>query len=180
MSGIKQPITDLLTLLRTIPVTNGDGNNVVPVVRIWNNQITRIKEGQLESFPMPALFVELSNTTFENIGQGFRSGELNFKVHIAHEFYDAQDGTFEQDLTIFDLRDKVIGYLSGISLTACSPLEATGENQDYDHDNIYHYIVDFTCNFTDSTASKEDLINPYHYINSNPPTNLIINEQISI
>ena len=179
MSGIKQPITDLLTLLRTIPVTNGDGYNVAPVVRIWNNQITRIKEGQQELFPMPAFFVELSNVPFENIGQGFRSGDLAFKIHIAHECYDAQDGTFEQDLPVFDLRDKIIAYLSGERLTGCGPLESTGEAQDYDHDNIYHYIVDFTCNFTDSIASKEDTGNPNAYTNSTPPTKLIINEQIS-
>ena len=178
MSGIKLPITDLLTLLRTIPVTNGDGYTATPHVRIWNNQITRIKEGQLESFAMPAIFVELSNPNFENIGQGYRSSALVFKIHIAHEFYDAQDGTFEQDLGVFDLRDKVIGYLSGVSLTACGPLEAIGEVQDYDHDNIFHYVVDFTCDFTDSIASREDLNNPYAYINSNTPTKLIINEQI--
>lgn len=179
MAGIKQPIKDILDLLRTIPVTNGDGYNVAPVVRLWNNQITKLKEGMQEVFPMPAFFVEVGQLNFQNIGQGFRSGELNFKVHIAHEFYDATDGTFEQDLLVFDLRDKVIGYLSSMTPTSCSPLEATGEGIDNDHDNIYHYVIEFTCNFTDSIASKEDISNPYANIYSNHPTQLILNEQIS-
>lgn len=179
MSGIKQPIKDILELLRTFPITNGDGQSVTPYVRLWNNQITKLKEGMQEVFPMPALFVEVGQLNFQNIGQGFRSSELNFKVHIAHEFYDAADGTYEQDLAVFDLRDKVIGYLSSMTPTACSPLEAVGEGQDNDHDNIYHYVIEFTCNFTDSTASKEDPTNPYANINSNTPTQLILNEQIS-
>ena len=179
MAGIKQPIIDLMKLLETVPIANGDGFMVMSYVRIWNNQITRIKEGQLMAFPMPALFVELANPTFENIGQGYRSSTLCFKVHIAHEFYDAQDGTFDQDLGVYDIRDKVTAYLSGQTLTGCGPLEATGENMDTDHDNIYHYVIDFTCDFTDSTGSRNDYLNQQAYIDSQAPIELIQNNFIN-
>ena len=175
MAGIKQPIIDLLKLLETVTVINGDGYNATPYVRIWNNQITRIKERQLEAFALPAMFVELANPTFENIGEGLRSSALTFKIHIAHEFYDAQDGTFDQDLVVFDIRDKVIATLSGHALTGCGPLDPVGESLDTDHDNVYHYVIDFTCDFTDSTGSRNNAISPLAYIDSPTPIDLIQN-----
>lgn len=173
MAGIKQPILDLLTKLQTITVRNGDGNMVTPHVRIWNNQIAYSKEGKLPSFPCPAFFVEVvNNPTYELIGQGFRSCDIAFKVHICHEFYDAQDGTFEQDLVVFDLRDQVVANLTGFKLTACGPLNSMSETQDFEHDNLYHMIIDFVCNFTDSIGSKFDAGNPNAYLSTTPPTTL--------
>lgn len=176
MAGIADPIKSLLAKLQTIPVTNADGNTLQPYVRIWNNQAAYVVEGKMEVFPMPAFFVETVNSpTYEILGQGYRSSDLAFKIHILHEFYDAQDGTFEQDLGVFKLRDNLIGYLTGFNLTACGPLEAMNETMDYEHTNIYHYIVDFVCNFTDSKGSKYDADNPNAYITKTPPTDVAIN-----
>jgi hypothetical protein len=119
----------------------------------------------------------VNDATYETIGQGFRSADLSFKIHILHEFYDAQNGTFEQDLLVFDLRDKVIARLSYFEPTACGPLEALTEVQDYDHDNIYHYTIDFVCNFTDSKGSRLDPDSIY-YTQSAPPTGLELNKTI--
>lgn len=179
MAGIKTPLTDLLTRLRTLTVVNGDGNSVSPHVRIWNNQIAYLKDGKLSSFPMPAFFVEVvNNPTYEILGQGFRSADLSFKIHIAHEFYDAGDGTFEQDLPVFGLRDLLIANLTGHNLTACGPLNSVSETQDFEYEKVYHFIVDFVCNFTDSIGSKYDPNHPEAYIDSIPPTELEIDTTI--
>jgi hypothetical protein len=171
MAGIKAPLTDLLMKLKTLTVTNGDSSTVNPYVRVWNNQIAYFKEGKMEAWPMPAFFVEVVNSpTYEILGQQYRSTDLSFRVHIVHEFYDAVDGTMEQDLIVFDLRDKIVANLTALKLTGCGPLESMSETQDYEHDNVYHYVVDFVCNFTDTIGSKYDANHPQAYIFKTPPT----------
>ena len=156
MSGIKAPIIDVLNLLSTITVINTDNQNVNLFARIWNNQLRDIKDGKSYEWPRPAAFVEvISPATFETIGLGFRSADLGIRIHLVHEYFN-MDGSMEQDLAIFDLRDKVIASLSQYCPTACGPLNCTNEEQDYDHDNLYHYVCEFVCNFIDSKGSSHD------------------------
>ena len=181
MAGIKAPILDILQKLNTLYIRNGDGQSVLPHVRIWNNQIQYLLEGQLSVFPMPAFFVEVvNNPTYQILGQQNRSADLSFRVHIAHEFYDAQDGTFEQDLIVFDLRDQVIANLTAFKLTGCGPLEAMSEAQDYEHKNVYHYVIDFICNFTDDIGSRYNANNPNAYIYTTPVTGLEIDTTVTV
>jgi hypothetical protein len=178
MAGIVQPITDIVAILRTILVVNGDGNTVTPHVRIWNNQVRFEHEGKQTNFIKPAFFLEVVNDVqYEELGKGFQAADVGFRVHIVHEYYDAQDGTFEQDLPIFDLRDKVRAKLSLVEVTACGPLCVVREGQDYEHTNIYHYIIEFVCNFIDSKGSPLDP-SAGKYIDSTPPLTLQLTETI--
>ncbi len=166
MSGLKPVITDILDKLATIDVENQDNLTVPIYARIWNNQLDNLQEGQSYSWPRPAAFVEIvSPATFEVIGLGFRSADIGIRIHIEHDFYNSE-GTYSQDLTIFDLRDKIISahnpdtnIQSGLSQfcpTACGPLNCVSEYQDYNHGNLYHYICEFITNFTDSKGSVLD------------------------
>jgi hypothetical protein len=157
MASIKQPIKDILAKLATITVTNAD-LQVAPVhARIWNNQIKKEETGQMYDFVKPAVFVEvIGNVQWDQLGIGFRSADLGFHIHVVVDQYDAQDGTMEQNLTVFDLRDKVVAAISNMVPTGCGPVWSTAELQDYDHTNIYHYIISFVCNFTDSIGSQYD------------------------
>jgi hypothetical protein len=157
MAGIKQPIQDILTRLATIQVVNQDHQTVNLFSRIWNNHLRDIRDGKSYEWPRPAAFVEVI-TNFEIIGLGFRSADLGIRIHLIHDYFNA-DSTFEQDLTIFDLRDQILSAKTGLSQycpTACGPLNCIGEEQDFDHDNLYHYILNFICNFTDIKGSKYD------------------------
>ena len=175
MPGIKAPLQDLLTRLTTLQVVNGDGNTVSLYTRVWNNQIRYETDGTLYNFPKPAAFIEVvSPATFETVGQGYQSCDVNFRIHLSHENYN-NEGTFEQDLLIFDLRDRVRALLTGFKPTNCGPLNVIAEQQDYEHDNCYHYILDFVTNFTDTTGSKLDANHPDKYVESVPPTTLILN-----
>lgn len=171
MAGIKAPLQDILTKLATLDVVNRDGQTVKLFARVFNNQIEYEKQGQQQLYPKPAAFVEiLAPVVFDEIGQNFRSADLGINIHLVHEFYNA-DGTFEQDLEIFDLRDKVIALLSQYRPTACGQMVATGESQDFDHDNVYHYIISFVCNFIDSKASPYDPGRGI-FVDKEPPTDL--------
>lgn len=172
MAGIKQPLQSVLAKIATMQVTNGDGSTFTAYARVWNNQVAQSRDGKQYDFPKPAIFVEIiNNVAFEQLGVGFKSADLGFNIHIVHEQYDAGNGTFEQDITVFDLRDKIVSLLSRFFPTACSALMCTGESQDYDHDNLYHYIVSFVCNFIDSKGSGYDA-GAGEYTESEPPTTL--------
>lgn len=156
MAGLRLPFQDILTKLATINVTTPDGLTVPLYARKFNNQIRDEKGSKLYDFQRPAAFVELvSPVTFEIIGTGFRSADIGIKIHLVHDFYN-QDGTFEQDLVIYDIRDMVIMALSQYCPTACGPLNCVSEYDDYDHDNLVVYVCEFICNFTDSKGSKYD------------------------
>ena len=161
MSGISAPLRDILTKLNALTVVNQNGLETNLYARIFNNQYRDLREGAIYEFPRPAAFVEIvSPATFEIIGSGFRSADLGIKIHIVHDYYNA-DGTFAQDLAIYDLRDKIVsvtenGGLSQYCPTACGPMNCVNEYPDYDHDNLVVYICEFITNFTDSKGSKLD------------------------
>ena len=171
MAGIKQPLIDILTRLSTIQVVNQDDQTVGLYARIWNNQLKELKEGKSYEWPRPAAFVEVvSPAVYEQLGGGFRTSDLGIKIHLIHDFYNL-DGTFEQDLTIFDLRDTLLMTNAGLSQycpTACGPLNCVHEEQDYEHDNLYHYICEFVCNFIDSKGSKYDPTEANYFDTADP------------
>ena len=156
MAGIKLPILDILAQLTAINAVNSDFITGPIYARIWNNQLRDAREGKNYTWPRPAAFVEIINpVNFEVIGLGFRSADLGIRIHLIHDFTN-QDGTYEQDLPIFDLRDKVIMALTQYTPTACGPMNCISEEQEYDHDNLYHYVLNFVCNFIDSKGSPMD------------------------
>jgi hypothetical protein len=166
MPGIAAPMQDILTLMLTVPG--------VKHVNIWNNQIKDEDKGDLYDFPKPALFLEvISHPAFEEIGLGLQSADMGFRIHIAHEFYDDGQGNFERNFPVILLRDDVIATLSHFWPTACGPLIKKTEAQDPNHTNIYHYVIDFVCNFTDSKGSPYD-VNAGKHKDSVPPTDLEI------
>lgn len=167
--GIKDPILDVMHRLEAIDVTNGDGKTIKLYTRIWNNQMQLTQNGQLYDYPKPAAFVETLVPMFWEVmsgGMGVRNSEIGFNIHLIHEFYN-QDGTFEQNLPVFDLRDKVLIQLSGFQPMGCSGLMCIREEQDYDHNNLYHYIMGFIADYIEA-------INPDcgGHIIKDPPTQL--------
>jgi len=156
MAGIKEPLKDVLTQLAAIQVENRDNYTVPLFARVFNNQMQYEAEGKYQAYSKPAAFVEVvNNAVYQEIGKGYASCDLVFRVHLVHEFLN-EETTFEQDLGIFDLRDKVIVALSHYRPTGCGPLVRIAEAQQYDHDNVYVYVVEFMANFTDSKGSPYD------------------------
>jgi len=154
MAGLKQPLQDILTQLSAIQVVNSNSQTVSLYSRLWNNQLRDVDK--IAPWPMPSAFIELSpNVSFEILGQGFRNADLGIKIHLLHQYYN-MDGTMEQDLTIYDLRDLIIEKLTSYCPTACGQMVCINESPDNDHDNVYHYILEFVCNFVDSKANPVD------------------------
>lgn len=157
MSGILAPIKSLLARIGTIKVENQDYQTVNMPVRIWNDHLSEEKKKKLYSYPKPWVFLEIiSPVTYEQMGVGFKNADLGIRVHLIHEFYDAIDGTMEQDLIVFGLRDQIVGCLSQFEPDGCNELKMVSESMDTDHDQIYHYVLDFVGNYVDSKGSPWD------------------------
>ena len=89
MSGIKQPIQDILNILATMQVVNADGSIVGMYSRVWNNQFKYEEQGKLYDYPKPAAFLEIINkATYEEIGIGFQMpgmGEMRAQLDSLDE-----------------------------------------------------------------------------------------------
>jgi len=169
MAGIVQPMRDILLRLNAI-------EDAFQFVRVWNNQLERMEKSEDYAFPRPAAFLEVINpTAYDLIGAGFSASDVIFSVHVIHELYDSQDDTMDQNLKVFDLRDKVLASLAGYEPTACSKLFFIAEQQDYDHDQLYHYIIDFKCSFIESNTSPYDP-NAGRFVDAPQPLTLVVEE----
>lgn len=144
--SLKSPILDILSRLREI--------EELRFVKVYNNHFDLLQNGEMYTFPFPCAFVETVAPQFGQLGMGYQQADVDFRIHIGHEQYDAGDGDMEQNLTVMDLRDKVVAKLSGYRPAMCSELFKTTEQQDYAHTNIYHYVVEFRAGFIDDTASQ--------------------------
>lgn len=178
MAGIVHAMKDMMTLLKTSEITNGDGNAVVPYVRVWNNQTVLDERGEMEAFAKPAFFLQVMPIEWRNIGNEVREADVSFKIHIVHEFYDAQDGTMEQDLAVFEFRDIITYLMTYGKFAGCGPLTCVGEEQDDKHKNIYELILELKCNFTDYKASRNDPAWMY-WRYTTPPTTATISATVS-
>lgn len=151
MAGIKEPILHVKSLLKSIDVVNFDRKQTKLYSRIWNNQVDDEQGGEIPSYPRPAAFVEvLTPVQYETIGQGMATADLGVRIHLVHDFTDSNDGDFDQDLEVFDIRDSIISALTLQKLPNCGVLTLASESPDYNHAKIYHYILDFITNFTET------------------------------
>lgn len=155
MSGISEPIQSLLTKLRTMQVVNQDNQNVGLYAAIFNNQRERIREGKSMALPLPTAFVQAIEGPYNEIGNAVYQSDVVFKIHLEHWFIDAQDGTYDQDLPIFDLRNNIITLLTNFRPTSCGNLALTNIEQDFNHDDVYEMKLDFTCGFIDDRGTEE-------------------------
>jgi hypothetical protein len=105
------------------------------------------------------------------LGLGYSQSDVTFVFHLIHEQYDAGSGTFEQDLTVYDLKASVNFALTNFQPTMCGSLMRTGEMQDYNHNNIYHYQLEYITGLIDTEG-----VQPFTY--SNTPTNMVVNGEI--
>jgi len=163
---VKQLYIDIRTKVLTLL------NGIVPAfnfVQVWNNQLETDGENKMYSFAYPALFVEIvSPGQIIQLGNGVQHYEpLIVRLHILQEFYNATDGNgiLEQDLTIFDLRQIVYEGMQGWEPDNCVAWVRTGETQDTNHSNVYHFIQEYTTSYVDSTMER-----PVDGLTKTPPT----------
>lgn len=132
-----------------------DGLSVFKFIHIWNNQVHWMVDNSVEyDFAKPAIFIEFVNTEqVDVIGGGIQQFDpLDINFHIVTDFYDATDGTLEQNLYIFELKQLLYSLLQTWHCDGSGPFNRVSETHDYDHPNIYHFIQMYRTTWTDITG----------------------------
>ena len=139
-------------------------------VQIWNSQFDYIDEGQGYSFPFPCAFVEVTpNEDIGSLGSGFQGSDLTIKIHLGSDFYNGFGGdVIDDNFNIFALRETVSQALFGFKTSTSGAMFKINEEQDFNHSNVYHYVMTYKVHFIDDTTAKKDLY-------TTPPTGLNIN-----
>jgi hypothetical protein len=134
------------------------GVPVVPFIGMWNDQVKYWFTGVLTDTQIPAIFVEFKSEDIIVLSQGIESFDpLDIKIHIIDNMLDAGDGTQDQNLRIFDFKQQVYAVLKDFQPTNCVKLFRVFEKQDYDHDNLYHYVQTYrTCYIDNSMQTPVD------------------------
>lgn len=155
--ALKTNIQDVLTRLAGVYTTTQDTLAIHLSPRVWNDQLGRLRNGDGYTFQVPAVFVETiaNENEHSHIGQGITAIPLIFRLHLVHEHMNTE-GSFDEDLAVFDLRDKVVRRMRGFKPTHCAPVQKVSEGIDYDHDNYYHYTIDYRTEMLDITGSDQD------------------------
>ena len=132
---------------------------------IWNNQASHIEAGEIYSFEMPSAFIEIVSDQNQDLGFAYQGSDITVNIHLMHEYYNG--GQMEQDFNIFSLRDLIIKKFCKFKASKTGVFIKINETQDFEHTNVYHYVVGFKTHFIDDTAVPEQ-----YY--KQPPTDLTV------
>lgn len=118
-------------------------------IRLFNDQFNKSNnEGATEqAFAYPCCFIEFFNDApMISQGAGAKRLDVNVRLHIGFESYELED------LYIFDLVEKIQIALDGYSTTSFTPLTYLAQRNDYNHNNIYIYQLEYACIYEDDSS----------------------------
>lgn len=124
---------------------------------VWNNQIDEAVKGKNYSFDDPAVFYEFNPGDCKLLGARVQSyPDTEIVIHIYVVLLDGGNDTMDENLLIFDIADYVRVKMINANLPFCSTLMPLSDNQDYEHNNVYHYILRYKTNYITSIGSEFD------------------------
>ena len=136
----------------------------VAYVQKWNNQLERImKDGgaNMQMFPMPAVFPAFITNEIMQLGEGVQLYDpFDFELHFLDWQLDTGDGSFEQNLQIYDLIKRVHKIMQKFQpgLKNCDDLAGScirvGEQEDNNHNGVTHFIVKYRTTFVDNSLQE--------------------------
>lgn len=143
-------------------------------VHVYNNQFSQITDEGRESysFPFPCAFVEIvTPSEISQLGNGVQMYEdVIVRIHIGDDYYNNHtDGSQDENLRIFDLRQKVYEALQKFTPDKCVTFVRVEETQDFDHTNVYHFVQDYKTNYIDHSMSE-----PVGGTAGEPPFTLVV------
>lgn len=121
-------------------------------VRLWNNQMTLLEEGQQIPFQVPAVFIDFPEITWLQGGKGAQRTAEGFVVRLYIVFESFATAENEEDLAVFDLREDVYLAVQDFKPTQSGKLMRVAERTDTNHTNLYIWVMDFSSTFQDTVA----------------------------
>lgn len=138
---------------------------------IWNDQLARMRDDSQYAIQNPSCYIQLETTNFGQLGCEYQGLDILISIHIIAEELNALDNTIDNFYSIFTLRDDVIYALSLFNADMGGFMQKENEYQDYEHTNLYHYVLQYRMHWIDDAAIRPKII-------KNPPTDLDIKIEI--
>ena len=135
---------------KILAMTGGTGSTIFNHTMVWNNQLNHLINSDDYSFGLPAVLIEMGTENYGDLGQNYMAVDMILKYHIIQDFYNGPN--MSENLTIFALRDAVIKEFNAYQPTGGGFMSTNNEYQDYDHTNLYHYVIEYVFHFIDDTA----------------------------
>lgn len=124
-------------------------------VRMWNNQLELVQAGKMELFQSPAAFLSFKISDIMQGGEGVQIYDpLIIEVRILHWQLDAADGNFEQNLDVFDLKQKIYKHLQKFKTAKSGSIIRIAEEQDTNHAGLYMFIQTYRTTLVDDVMQE--------------------------
>ena len=176
-------VNSVLERLGSIPydwgsIAKAEQNNLFQYVAIFNDQINRMEDGEGSPlFDTPACFVDIEPAPYLRLLGELSTSDLIYRIRIVSKEYDAGDGTLDQNLAVFAIRNAVKESLSNFVPANSSMLQHTSEMQDPDHTAVYVWQMEFKSAFIDTIGSIYSPINDT--VIDLPPNTVDLEESIT-
>lgn len=146
---------------KTVPSTKPAKSKLFQEIGVYNGQDALVGEGKIDGFQIPAAFIEIeSSEIVPFLSRNLTMRDLILCIHIMDEMY-VNGAKKDMNLQVFGYRDIANPYLSEHKLDTGGRLIAMKEEQDYSHDNLYHYKMYYKVAWIDNTASPYVANNPF-------------------
>lgn len=142
--GLKTLYNDIKDCLSQI--TDDKDEILFNYVGIWNNQIQDIKgENNWISIRYPAVFVEIVVKDIEQQALRHQLWNCDVFFHVVDDFYNGDN--MEENTRIFEINDLLWKTMQCRKFPMSGIFIGTSQTQEFDHNNVYHYIQGFGCNY---------------------------------
>jgi hypothetical protein len=164
ISRIKQVNLDILQIAKSIldnskPKVKGLYPKLFNYINIYDSQIDEMIQttgNKGYSFRTPSFFIQITLGEAVPMMDNFTSyPNTILRFYLVNQLLNAGDD-MEQNLQIFDIRDKFVNTFKNCSISWCSSPILYEDEMDYKHGSIYKYKVAFKTCFIDSIGSYLD------------------------
>lgn len=143
-------------------------------VAMYNGQFEDIDEdgAEIYSFPCPFVLIEFSDDIqWNQLGGGVQIADpLEVVLHYGHYQLDAQDGTQEQNLDVYDKVEALFVAMNLYEPDGAVAFVRSGATQDKRHRALYHAQQKYITNYITQAAAI-----PVGGVDKDPPFTLEIN-----
>lgn len=140
----------------------------IKTIDLFNNQY--LVENPKKDHPVnyPAVYIEFSQTSWEDMTNGLRQGSSTIRLHIVLESFKDTANIHKQTgpmqsaiLAHYQLANDIASKLSGFTpCTGLTALSKTEEQTDTNHDQVLAEVISYTYTHLDiSSSALKDQIN---------------------
>jgi hypothetical protein len=153
---------DLVTIYQHIfnkinTLVDSNNRKIFKNTYVFNDQVKRLIKS-LISYNYPSIFVELKQLKETPLQEKVSRMDMICKLHILTEELDAGNGTLDQNLNVFSLRDLINSTFTLFQPPQCGQWLYESEKQDYVHTNVYHYEISYKFHYIDQVAYNLPII----------------------